>query len=207
MSCSLDPYMKFLLSRHHAILSGMESFALATLWKRWMNLVGVLRPSFLAQLATGESNSISDGRLAYPSGHSAYIFCAMTVLSLYLLGKTRIFSEPRRGQFGIFLICLCPMVLATFVALTRIYDFEHAPADVNAGCFIGIVSGLFSYLLNYPSILTASCHLPRARNWSTQGLNTIAPTPKGGSTSELRVRVDEEQPSAVFKANSVPYPL
>ena len=97
-------------------------------------------------------------------------------------------------------------MLATFVAVTRIYDYKHAPADVNAGCFIGIFSGLFAYLLNFPSILSLSSPLPKTRTFTTQGLNAIVPSQKANSPSALEQKVSKEEED-VFRANSTPYPV
>jgi hypothetical protein len=43
------------------------------------------------------------------------------------------FALASQGQFLLALLSLAPVVMATFVAVTRIYDHKHAPADVNAG--------------------------------------------------------------------------
>jgi diacylglycerol diphosphate phosphatase/phosphatidate phosphatase len=155
-----------LVDLHHALLSVLESFSLATCFKRWMNLVGVLRPHTLAVFAGGDPAEIQDTRQSYPSGHSAYMFSTSALLTLYLLGHLKVISKPRAGNFGLAFICLLPLILATFVALTRIYDYKHAPADVNAGCFVGILSSVFSYVLNFHSISDQQSDKPRQR---TQG--------------------------------------
>lgn len=138
-----------LVDLHHSLLSGLESFALATAFKRWMNLVGVLRPHSIDVFNEGDSAEIQDTRQSYPSGHAAYMFSTSFLLTLYLLGHLKVISSPRSGQFALGLICILPCILATFVALTRIYDYEHAPADVNTGCFIGILSSILAYMLNF----------------------------------------------------------
>ncbi|MEW5306943.1 MAG: hypothetical protein WDW36_009371 [Sanguina aurantia] len=149
---------------HHAILCYAEAFGLASGWKRWMNLVGVLRPHWLATLATGEDSKIQDGRQSYPSGHSAYMFFSMTLLTLFAFGRTRILVGPSKGHFAKALLCLTPIVLATYVAMTRIADYQHHPADVNAGCVIGILSGAFAYTLNYHSPLGERSGVPKTRS-------------------------------------------
>ena len=45
---------------------------------------------------------------------------------------------------------MAPIGLATIVAISRVVDYRHDFADVNAGAFIGILSGTFAYFLNYP---------------------------------------------------------
>lgn len=148
---------------HHALLSLVEAFALASGWKRWMNLVGRLRPSWLARVATGDGRDVADGRLAYPSGHSAYMFFSATVLTMWGMGKLRLLAHSSQALFPKLLLCLAPLVLATYVSCTRLVDYEHDFADVNAGCFIGICSGLLAYSLQYPSPWDPCCHLPKLR--------------------------------------------
>ena len=161
---SLFVHKRSLVDLHHALLSMLESFSLATAFKRWMNLVGILRPHSLAVFDSGDKAAIQDTRQSYPSGHSAYMFSTSCLLTLYLIGHLRLISAPRSGQFIFAFLCLSPVILATFVALTRIYDFEHAPADVNCGCFIGIASSLLAYHLNFHPIMSARSHEPRQRS-------------------------------------------
>ncbi|KAG1656823.1 hypothetical protein FOA52_008457 [Chlamydomonas sp. UWO 241] len=150
---------------------------------RWMNLVGVYRPNWIASAATGIASDASSARLSYPSGHAAYMFSSMTVVSLFLLGHFRVLSRPQPGQFALAVMCLVPIMLATFVAVSRVYDYKHATSDINAGCFVGLASGLFAYSLNYHSLGCVASHLPRARVWSTVGLSGVRapPSPTAGS--------------------------
>ena len=55
-----------------------------------------------------------------------------------------------RGAFPLTLVCLAPIVLATVVAVSRPYDYRHHFSDINAGMFVGLSTGMFAYLLNYP---------------------------------------------------------
>ncbi|EFJ45779.1 hypothetical protein VOLCADRAFT_121142 [Volvox carteri f. nagariensis] len=152
-----------LVDWHHAALSIAEGFALATGFKRWTNLVGVLRPSWLGTVQKGVVGDVEDARLSYPSGHSAYMFFSMTVLSLYLLGKLQLLSRPSQLLFLKSVLALAPLALALFVAVSRIADYKHSPADVNAGCFIGMLCGGFAYFLNYPSLFSPDSAEPRRR--------------------------------------------
>uniref|UniRef100_A0A7S0YLL9 Phosphatidic acid phosphatase type 2/haloperoxidase domain-containing protein n=1 Tax=Polytomella parva TaxID=51329 RepID=A0A7S0YLL9_9CHLO len=138
---------KSYLEWHHICLTYAEGFALTTSFKRWMNLVGRYRPIWLALLS--DTGSHKDGRLSYPSGHSAYMFFSMTILSLFLIGKTNLFIQSSQAHFAVAFICLMPLMLATFVAVSRIANYKHNPSDVNAGCFVGMACGAFCYFLNY----------------------------------------------------------
>jgi membrane-associated phospholipid phosphatase len=57
------------------------------------------RPARFARLSTHDPQTIEDGRTAYPSGHAAEMFAAMTVTSLYLLAKTRLFVSAGPVSF------------------------------------------------------------------------------------------------------------
>ena len=143
---------------HHALLSLLEGFALVTLFKRWMNLVGRYRPNFQAVEATNDSVEIYEGRQSYPSGHAAYMFLSMSITTLYLLGHCRALARPpsrgeRFGRFTPAFLCLAPVVLAAFVAVTRPANYYHHYSDIDAGMFIGLATGAFAYLLNFESIL------------------------------------------------------
>lgn len=60
-----------------------------------------------------------------------------------------------QGAYPKLLLCLVPIMLATWVGCTRLTDFKHHFSDVNAGAFIGISSGLVAYCLNFCSLLGA----------------------------------------------------
>lgn len=63
---------------------------------------------------------------SFPSGHSASLFCAATIVAIF-----------RRGA-------AIPMfALACLVGLTRMYMYAHYPTDVIAGAVIGILCALF----------------------------------------------------------------
>jgi membrane-associated phospholipid phosphatase len=157
-----------LVDLHHSLLTLLEGFALVTMFKRWMNLVGRYRPNFQAVEATKDASEIEAGRQSYPSGHAAYMFLAMTITTLYLLGRTKVFACPRPGNFALSFLCLAPVVLATFVAVTRPANHKHHFSDINAGMFIGLATGLFAYLLNYESVFhPALAGLPKCRPHTT----------------------------------------
>lgn len=64
---------------------------------------------------------------------------------------------------------MAPIGLATIVAISRVVDYRHDFADVNAGAFIGILSGTFAYFLNYPSPFSKKSDSPRLRPVEREG--------------------------------------
>ncbi|KAG2425484.1 hypothetical protein HXX76_013693 [Chlamydomonas incerta] len=200
---------------HHAALSIAEGFAFTTGFKRWINLVGRYRPNWLATLQAGDQGEIDDARLSYPSGHSAYMFFAMTIVSLYLVGKTELLHRPSQLLFLKSICAMAPMALAAFVAVSRIADYKHAPSDVNAGCFIGFVCGVFAYFLNYPSLFDAASSLPKRRGSAVSkaaaeraaeeaeyGPVPGAPGAGGGTPMQPRVTETAEQLAIMYGASS-----
>ncbi len=190
-------FHRSLADLHHCMLTLMEGFALVTLFKRWMNLVGRYRPIYQALAATNDASKINTGRQSYPSGHAAYMFLAMSITSLFLLGRTKVFARPRAGNFAVAFVCLAPVILATFVAVSRPANHRHHFSDINAGMFIGLATGLFAYLLNYESLFDpVRSGLPKCREhvvpkWIQQarsagGEERKAPPPPPPSSPDLR---------------------
>jgi diacylglycerol diphosphate phosphatase/phosphatidate phosphatase len=123
--------------------------------------VGYLRPVFFdvcepdgdyEECTSGEDR---EGRLSFPSGHASYSFCGLLLLSLYLerrFGVSRLrlwMHDPSSGQIVmghkgplrlarvVSILCYSPMVLAGFIAASRVVDNKHFPADVVGGAVLG----------------------------------------------------------------------
>ncbi|EFJ52616.1 hypothetical protein VOLCADRAFT_85779 [Volvox carteri f. nagariensis] len=147
---------------HHGLLSLAEGTAVLVLFKHCLNLTGVYRPDWFADVATGDPRVVSDGRMAYPSGHAGLSATAAALLSLFLAGHIGLFSGTRKtGQFALALVCGSPLGVAAFIAATRVVNYKHAPADINAGAAIGLLCGTGAYLLNFHSPLGHLSGVPR----------------------------------------------
>ncbi len=64
---------------------------------------------------------------SFPSGHTAQLFCAATVISLF----RRKYAAPM-------------FLLAFMVAVSRMYLYAHYPTDVLAGAIIGVAAAWFT---------------------------------------------------------------
>ena len=129
------PLSLVLLDFHHTMLSLVEAYALAALWKVSLNRgVGRLRPFWLSLVAPNPSPAeLSDGRASYPSGHAAYSHFAGAVTCWWLLSTLGVFSSSNvRFRFAKLLLASLPVGLATFVAATRIADYKHHGARRDA---------------------------------------------------------------------------
>lgn len=132
------------------------------------NICGLPRPDLISrclpsvsvlpfgQLATIEicTNDdlplLMDGFRSFPSGHLLTVFCAMVLVSLNICGKLQVFD--RRGISSHVILVILPLLLACFVACTRISDNRHFLRDVIGGSIIGSTVAIFFYYQYFPSI-------------------------------------------------------
>jgi len=155
---------------HHVCLSCAQSLSLAALIKRTIaSLVGRHRPCWYEIIAANPSDA-RHAKLSYPSGHAAYTFASMTVLSMFLLGKMRVFHRSDL-QLVYLVAALLPAFVATFVAISRLMDYHHNFSDINAGAFIGMVTAVFGYHLNYPPVWAKTCGVANTRSVQTVSLS------------------------------------
>ena len=143
---------------------GMNSFVTDMM----KNYCGKFRPNFYQMCAFDTNtkacgNDVVNAHLSFPSGHSSLSFCAMTVISLYLLGKVGLHRMPPAGmviknypslktKLLAWLSFAFPFSVAVFVAASRVHDYYHHPADIVTGAAIGTVCAHFATSLWYPSI-------------------------------------------------------
>lgn len=87
------------------------------------NIVCRIRPCYVVdiEMLVSKPNSYS-----FPSGHSCSSFAAATVL----LKMDKRFGIPA-------------LVLAVFIAFSRLYNYVHFPTDVFCGIILGILCALF----------------------------------------------------------------
>jgi membrane-associated phospholipid phosphatase len=116
-------------------------------------LAGRFRPDYLSRCtslgANGECQNpdahiLAEGRKSFPSGHSSAAFFGMAILSLFLAGKLRILHGRR--SFSKLIICISPLLLAYWVAISRTLDNRHHFSDILAGSAIGIACSSVYFL-------------------------------------------------------------
>ncbi|CAK9096678.1 PA-phosphatase related-family protein DDB_G0284367 [Durusdinium trenchii] len=122
--------------------------------------VGYFRPYFYEECgldrSTGEClTPTEDGRKSFPSGHASTSFCAMLFTSLYLLGKvtrkrhleaTGSPLRPLGCTNVLLLLALSPVMVAFWVAASRVRENDHHPADVVTGACIGSAWAVLWYV-------------------------------------------------------------
>ncbi|KAI5185100.1 diacylglycerol diphosphate phosphatase / phosphatidate phosphatase [Nematocida homosporus] len=102
--------------------------------------IGKQRPDYadrVSQFTSGKQ--FLEATRSFPSGHSAVAFaCAVLVAYSVWIVMHKYKHTARHWQLTIFGI-VTPFLLASFVALSRIYDGRHDVVDVSAGVFIAII--------------------------------------------------------------------
>ncbi|KAL4172041.1 hypothetical protein KRP22_002492 [Phytophthora ramorum] len=157
------------------LLSLFQSMALATFLTQFTkNITGRFRPSFYHmckwnydEVWDGVTNLCTDaagekeGRKSFPSGHASFAWATMLVLTVYLLGRSRLNCENRSnstlrgGKKSLMLfMCCAPILIAAWISISRCIDNWHHYSDILAGSIVGAMSALFSFNYNYGSIFS-----------------------------------------------------
>jgi diacylglycerol diphosphate phosphatase/phosphatidate phosphatase len=129
--------------------------------------VGYLRPIFFDlcipddKYQTCTSGDDDDARQSFPSGHSSLSFCGLGLFSFYLeerfgVSKLRQHSivapsesdhRPHQTTVGLTrifsIISMLPLLLAGYIATSRIVDNHHFPVDVVGGSILGFSIALW----------------------------------------------------------------
>jgi len=124
--------------------------------------VGRPRPDFFARLATGDAGIIHQGQLSYPSGHSSTSFATGVFWALYFTWCFHFrgghaarehcacgWKNDLRAFAHLVVIGAGPAV-AAFIAVSRVVDYRHHPADINAGCILGTMCTAFLWVRVLP---------------------------------------------------------
>ena len=116
----------------------------------------------------GESVLI-DGLRSTPSGHSSISFSGLLYLTLWLLGQFKLL-QPRSSSRYIYnyLVVFSPLLLATYVALSRTQDYRHHFADIILGSFLGITFAWWSYHHYFNALASEDSDKPILDEGSTE---------------------------------------
>jgi len=165
-----------LMEVHHGILSLYIGDTLMTVVVEFLkNRIGRLRPDFLdrckfdivLQECTGSAGDVRDGRKSFPSGHSSVAFVGAGFAFLYLVGKTGCFARGTvRGGFlssraARAVLCLAPLLLSSWVAVTRLEDYRHHKEDVVVGALIGFAFSAMAYSMYWHNPFGAQHGIPK----------------------------------------------
>ncbi|RKP01554.1 hypothetical protein CXG81DRAFT_18661 [Caulochytrium protostelioides] len=124
------------------------------------------------QQCTGDPATVRDGRRSWPSGHASASFATMVFIAAWVAGKTGVWwslaSERARaadrragtafardgqaavhGRVWTLVLAVLPLLLCSWIAITRTTDYRHFPSDVASGAVIGAVSAGVAYRLYF----------------------------------------------------------
>lgn len=113
-------------------------------------LVGRGTLASIALCASPHREILVDGFRSFPSGHLSTVFCGMVITSLQLCGKLQVCDG--RGCSVKWVACMLPLVLALYVASTRVSDNRHFLRDVFSGGTIGSLVAVAFHHQYFPSV-------------------------------------------------------
>lgn len=99
-----------------------------------------------------------DGMKSTPSGHSSMAFAGLLYLTLWLLGQYKVLHGKK--QLWAPLLCCTPLVLASYIALSRTQDYRHHFRDVLLGSILGIVIAVGTYFKYFDSVFDEDSDKP-----------------------------------------------
>jgi len=96
------------------------------------------------------SHRVNEAFQSFPSGHSSTAFAGLFFLSLYMFHSLFPTSKCEREGASMrpwkLLLCVVPLLLAGWIAVSRLTDYWHHPSDVLAGSILGsLVSRIVFY--------------------------------------------------------------
>jgi diacylglycerol diphosphate phosphatase/phosphatidate phosphatase len=89
-------------------------------------------------------------------------FAGLTFLALWLAGRLRLFvpHSPHGKHIYAYTISAIPLLLAAFIAASRVSDYRHHGTDVVAGTSLGIFFGILGYRYYFPWLDSSSAGTP-----------------------------------------------
>jgi len=127
--------------------------------------VGRLRPNWYSGCGWSEALlrctvDFADGRNSFPSGHSSesMVTCLLLTLYLRLLVDTHYSEAARSSPRGspalvrriLASFACAPVLVAIFIASSRVHDNWHFPSDVVTGATLGASVAVFYFKLYFP---------------------------------------------------------
>lgn len=94
-----------------------------------------------------------DGMRSTPSGHSSISFSGLLYLTLWLFGQFKLLNTTPQHLHKYLLACL-PILLASYVALSRTQDYRHHFVDIILGSMLGTGFAIWSYHRHFHSIVS-----------------------------------------------------
>lgn len=98
----------------------------------------------------------------FPSGHAATAWAGWLFVVYYLSSRIRLLWDPTGHYWKFVLVVVLPLLIPTWVSLTRVFDYYHFWYQVIAGFFIGLFSATFCYrILHHGFPWDSLGHVPK----------------------------------------------
>ena len=111
----------------------------------------------------------------FPSGHMSTTVSSWSFLSLFLSNTLRVWDKT--GHFWKLLFSFLPSLIPLWVGITRINDHKHFVYQVLVGAFIGLISSLLTYKLNFGRIFRENHNKDKSENpktyWSRKNISNL----------------------------------
>lgn len=134
------------------------------------NWVGRPRPDFLARCGAAVGTPVdifvdisvcsapfgerylTDGMRSTPSGHSSISFSGFLFLSMWLFGQLQLSRNVVTRPVYLYLFAASPLLLAAYVALSRVQDYRHHFVDIFTGGALGCTVAVSVYSKFFNSV-------------------------------------------------------
>ncbi|KAI5969720.1 hypothetical protein CANMA_001182 [Candida margitis] len=143
------------------------------------NWIARPRPDFLARCGAQVNTSVNelvdisvctaplgdslllDGMRSTPSGHSSISFVAFLYLTLWLSGQFKLFNSTPQHMYK-YIVAFMPLLLATYISLSRVQDYRHHFIDVILGSTLGCIIAVLIYFHYWNDLQSDACDSPRS---------------------------------------------
>lgn len=174
---------------------------------------GYFRPNFynLCEFDTdtmqcqGDDSDLSQSRKSFPSGHASTSFCGMTFLTLLFLGRVGLHNRcdsngdkwnmstvQTMKRRWLSILVSTPILIAIFIAVSRVHDDMHHPADVAFGSMIGFFTSYFAYGLWYSNLQSEFAGYSLLTRWELSHVVSDVQS-SHGSSSHHHLRIEPLQ--------------
>lgn len=127
----------------------LESIAFTLFVSEVLKLaVGQPRPNYRKFHIEEPLDAIS----SFPSAHSSLAFAGFTYASMTLWSDVAapLIKKPKMNVLvlPLLLVCTAPLCVASWIAVTRVHDYQHTCVDILAGAVIGLSSSVMLFCIH-----------------------------------------------------------
>lgn len=161
-ACASSPMFLFFARIMDRFTGLLESISLAIFVSiRFKLALGEPGPNYKEFGLQKANEAIFSFGSSFPSAHAAISFAGFSFASLVLWSDVAAPLIKMRGMhvfvLPLFLVCMAPLIMSTWIAVTRVQDYVHAPVDILAGAIIGAVTSVVIFYIHNTYLPELSC--------------------------------------------------